>query len=273
MAEPILGNFFGIYYQGKRVALAQSKNVSLKTAVENITTSDSYGNEEILPTDHNLSASVEGLITSALDNMLQFPEDLSKSPWLKASGVAVTPFYSVDNFGQLHGNRVVWNAGAYIQQEFEAISSQGWLSCWLKGSGELTLQFSDSAETVSELAITLTNEWVRYSLNVSAVDFSGICQFIFEKISGAEFQIANVMFNDGPILLDYKGSQLMAKELMNAEIAKTKLQIRYSNDLSGDLQIAGNCYISGFDLKTKNAAANGFTATLSATAIQAVTNL
>lgn len=273
MADPIIGNYFGIYYQGKRVALAQSKNVALKTAVENITTSDSYGNEEILPTDHNLSASVDGLICASLDNKLQFPEDLSQAAWSKDAGIVVTPFYSDDNFGQLHGNRVVWNAGSNITQEFALTEENGWFSLWLKGSGSVNLIFMDAADTPSELAVTLTANWVRYALPATAIDFSSDCIVVIQKLTGTEVQVANVMFNEGTILLDYKGSQLMAKELMNAQIAKTKLQVRYSNDLDGDIQIAGFCYLSNFELKTKNATANGFTASLSGTNIHTVTTL
>jgi len=273
MAEPILGNFFGIYIGGQRAALAQGKGVSIKTAVVDVTTSDSYGNEEVLPTDHSLTSPIDGLIVAALDNKLQFPEDLSRSAWVKGSGVAVTAFYANDNFGQKHSNRVVWNAGTSVHQEFAVTQSNGFVSCWLKGTGEVSIKFLDAADTLSELAVTLTADWVRYSFEASSIDFSADCLVVFEKISGTEFQVANVMFNEGDVLADYKGSTYMAQMMQAAQINKTKLEFRYSNDLTGDSQIAGFGYFIDFQLKTKNAAANGFTATIQGHQIQSVTTI
>ena len=273
MAEPILGNFFGIYIGGQRAALAQGKGVSIKTAVVDVTTSDSYGNEEVLPTDHNLSSSIDGLIVAALDNKLQFPEDLSRSAWVKGSGVAVTAFYANDRFGQKHSNRVVWNAGNSVHQEFMVTEANGFVSVDLKGAGEVSIKFLDAADTLSELAVTLTAEWVRYSFPVTAIDFSSECLVVFEKVTGTELQIANVMFNEGEVLADYKGSTYMAQMMQAAQVNKTKLEFRYSNDLTGDSQIAGFGYFIDFQLKTKNAAANGFTATIQGHQIQSVTTI
>lgn len=250
MQGPLIGNFFGLYAQGKRVALAQSKTVSIKTATENITTDDSQGYEEIIPTIHNLSTSVDGLICAHLDNYLQFPEDLSKSAWVKDSGVTVNPAFGDDRKGQKRSNKITFNAGSKVQQEITPDATDTyWASIYAKGTGTILLKI-DNGDSVESLTITLTSSWVRYSLSHTG-DTDPLIISI-EKGTATSVEVCDTMVNIGDVLIDYKGSQLMAKELMDYEINKTKLQILWSNDLDGDQKITVDCYVSGFDLKTKN---------------------
>ncbi len=260
MQGPIIGNFFGLYVQGKRVALAQAKSVSFKTATENITTDDSQGYEEIIPTIHNLSTSVDGLVCAHLDNYLQFPEDLTKSGWTKDSAVTINAAYGEDRKGQLRSNKITFNAGSQVSQ---IITPDGegnyWASLYAKGSGKVNLIITDGTNSET-LSITLTSEWVRYSVALEG-DTDPIT-FRIQKDTATSLDVCDTMVSRGEFLSDYKGSQLMAKELMNYQINKTKVQTLWSNDLDGDTKITVDAYISGFDLKTKNDTATQFSCSL-----------
>ena len=166
MADPIIGNFFGLYVGGKRVALAQSKNVSFKTASESITTDDSQGYEEIIPTVHNFSCGADGLVCAHLDNYLQFPEDLSRSIWVKDSGVTVNPTFGSDRKGQKRSNKITFSTGATVSQEITPdAAGTYWASIYAKGSGDILLKLDNGSTEVST-TITLTSNWERYSLSI-----------------------------------------------------------------------------------------------------------
>ena len=260
MQGPIIGNFFGLYVQGKRVALAQAKSVSFKTATENITTDDSQGYEEIIPTIHNFSSSVDGLVCAHLDNYLQFPEDLTKSGWTKDSAVTISPNYGSDRKGQLRGNRIVFNAGSLISQVITPdLADTYWASLYAKGSGRINLIITDGV-TTQTLSITLTSDWTRYAISIQG-DTDDLT-FRIQKDTATTLDVCDTMVSRGTVLADYKGSQLMAKELMNYQINKTKVQTLWSNDLDGDTKITVDAYISGFDLKTKNDTVTQFSCSL-----------
>lgn len=260
MQGPLIGNFFGLYVQGKRVALAQAKTLSFKTASESITTDDSQGYEEIIPTIHTLSASVDGLVCAHLDNYLQFPEDLTKTGWTKDAAVTISPNYGNDRKGQLRGNRITFNAGSQISQIITPDGSGTyWASLYAKGTGKINLIITDGT-TTETLSITLTSEWVRYSVGIAG-DTDPLT-FRIQKDTATALDVCDTMVSRGDVLADYKGSQLMAKELMNYQVNKTKVQLLWSNDLDGDTKITVDAYISGFDLKTKNDTVTQFSCSL-----------
>lgn len=262
MADPIIGNFFGLYFNSRRLALAQSKSVALKTASENVTTDDSYGWEESIPGNHSLEGSVEGLITAHYDNLLQFPEDLSKSIWSKTDGaITVDPDNGDDNFGQKRLNFV--DNGAATEQVYQQVTGLTALnpytfSIWLKGSGTLYLKFNTKT-----VLVTLTNTLTRYSITDDASATTE--NVIIEFLGAVRFYACNAMLNQGESALPYKGSTLMAKELMEFEKNKTKLTLRWSTDLDTDKTIECQAYIMGFDLKTKQGSPNQFSCSFKAT--------
>lgn len=270
----LIGNFFGLYLAGQRVALAQSKSAKIATKVEPITTDDSWGWEEVLPSDHNFNATVDGIICAFPDNLLQFPENLNTSPWQWDTSVLVDPDFSEDINGQLRGNKIAFNTGTFVKQVIPNHQfDKNWYSLYAKGSGSISIKIEDENAHIATKIIALTNEWTRYWVYISNFKAGDDCTISINDISSTDCQICNTMLNTGELLLDYKGSTYTVSKLIAAQTAKTKLQLRWSTDLDNDSQIQIDVYVSDFQLKTKNTTVSGFSCTLNGTKAAQVTTI
>jgi hypothetical protein len=276
----ILGNFFALYIAGQRVALATANNVSLKTDFEENTNKDSGLDAEYTPVKKVLSADIEAFHTSTIGNLVQFPEDLTQSVWVK-DGVTISGTKLEDPFGQMHAQRIlnITSGVDSIKQSIAGVSSGFVLfSVWLKGSGTITMVVSDEVDTSSQI-ITLKSDWVRYFVEfeiTTGVELAAILESATGQTAtqvdffGPQFEIVS---NVNALPSNYRGSTKLLADLVDAQDNGTKLTVRHSTDLEGDFQIAGDVYISGIDTKTKASGVNTFTAQLTGTATQTITTI
>ncbi|MGE0497041.1 MAG: hypothetical protein AB7O72_04340, partial [Ramlibacter sp.] len=115
-----------------------------------------------------LTLAVRGLMCERTSrNLVLQSSDLSASPWAGVgAGTSVTPAAAAGPDGTTTANSITLDAaaGSRVEQYTATLagSTAHTVSCWLKGSGQVTLHFDDGLADY-ESAITLTSSWVRYT--------------------------------------------------------------------------------------------------------------
>lgn len=260
------GNLFGIYIDGQRIALARSGDLAHKVAMEDITNKDSGGNKESMPMQKETSCSAEAIVTSALDNKLQFPETMGNAAWVKDTATTATDNYGSNQFGQKLSNLVTYNAGTFIRQTYASAAGASdpyTFSVYLKGSGNVTIKIDDGT-TPATLLVVLTSTLTRYEVSTTVVATASIiCSVI--KGTATTVECASAMLNYGAAALDYKGSQTTLRTLADAANNSTQVAVIYSDYVDGDRKVSFNAYISDVAIKSKNDAAATFSCSISVT--------
>jgi len=257
------GSYFGLYLEGERSALATSTQMTIETDSDDITTNDSQGWQEVIPTNHKFSASVDALAENQLANLFLYPEDLSNAAWTKDGTASATKYVVTDPFGQQHAGVVTWGSGLFVSQALASVAVNQIITyaIWVAGSGSVTVSITDGGgtgtSTTHVLTGTLTRIYVTYTCTVG-----GTVTLQLNKVTGTAVTYFGSMAMNGSILLDYKGSSYKLSKFVEAEKNRTKIAVRYSTDITGDVQFAGYAYILKIDIKTEKGMANRFTASL-----------
>lgn len=272
----ILGNFFALYIAGQRVAMATANNVSFKTDFVDITNKDSGLFGQSKPVKKMMSADIEAFHTSSIGNLVQFPEDFTQSVWVKDTGVTVSGTRIVGPTGQKLAQRITFGAGTYVIQKVTIVEDdEHTASLWVAGSGTINLHLVWESPILDvTLPITLTSTFTRIQLPTGAsIDNTGPLSVYIEKGTATEVELFGPQVNVGATATDYCGSTKLFSDLAAAQDAGTALAIRHSTDLDADWQLVGNAYISALNTKTQANGVNTFTAQLTGTATQTVSNV
>ena len=265
----INGNYLGLYINGQRIALTKTNDFSQKRSFDDITTKDSSGSKEVLPTMLEANCSMEGIFTSNLQNKLQWPENFNNAVWSKGGATISGTKIEAPN-GQLLGQVLTWNASSNINQTVDNFDFTPFIgetiivSLYVKGSGSIELQVGDDADNNDSGIITLTIDWQR--ITASYVLDSGVDIYLqLNKVSGTAVSLAFPQLEIGTIATNYKGSQETFKDLVTISEARQKVTILQTTNFDDDLTITYEGYITDLAIKAEHDKANTFTCNFEST--------
>lgn len=269
----VLGNYLGLYVNGQRIALTKTNDFANKKAMIDITTKDSQGNKEVIPGLKEGSCTMEGICTSSLVNILQFPEDLNNAIWSK-SGTGTFSGTRVENpFTQILAQSLTWGTTTLIRQTMGTVNVGTYtLSIYAKGSGTFALEFLDDTTTITSGTFTLTASWQRFE--ISGTLTTGLTTRVnIKKTTGTEITLFGPQFEIAPAATMYKGSKTTFSDLQTIAEARTKVTLLYSDYLALDFKQSYEGFISDLAVKSSNDEAETFTCTFMGTGAQTITTV
>lgn len=253
------GNFLALYVNGQRIALTKSDDFSQKMAMEDITNKDSNGNKEVMPTQKEASCSMEGIVTAAPKNMLQFPENIENNAWFRLGATVSGTRVEAPN-GQMRGQTITWNTASSIGQNTTlnvAPNSKVTASIWVKGSGSVQIGCGDTNDAFMSATITLTSTWQRISFS-GVLENGDLPYLTLAKVSGTAVTVAFPQLELG-VLTDYAGSAQTLKLLAELAANRTQVAILHSDYFAGSFANSYNGFISDVQVKASNDSADTFT--------------
>ena len=274
----ISGNYLGLYVNGQRIALTKSNDFASKMAMIDITTKDSSGNKEVIAGLKEGSCSMEGICTSGLTNLLQFPEAFDNAVWVKGGTGSVSGTKVANESNQILAQAYTFGTGTAITQTFAtppsvlAIGDKVVFSISLKGSGTVTIQVGDSVGSTTSSTITLSSTWTRYESVYTLAATSGIFVGI-NKVSATVVTLFGPQIEENLIATSYKGSQITLLNLQTIAEARTKVTLLYSDFLALDFKQSYEGYISDLTIKSSNDSAETFSCSFSGTGTQTISNV
>jgi hypothetical protein len=270
------GNYLGLYVGGQRIALTKSNDFSQKVATEDMTTKDSQGFKEVLPTLKEASCSMEGICTANLTNYLQWPEAFNNAIWVKGGTGSISATKVANNDNQLLAQVLTWGTGNAITQTFVSNDNliEGntiYFSVWLKGSGSVTIEAGDSAGASISSTITLTSNWVRHSISFELeTAYEIYCKI--KKVSGTTVSLFGPQLEKG-ILTAYKGSTETLRDLQTIAENRTKVSLLYSDYFSGSFTTAYEGFITDVSVKNAHDSISTFTCNFQSTGSTTITTI
>jgi hypothetical protein len=270
------GNYLGLYVGGQRIALTKSNDFSQKVATEDMTTKDSQGFKEVLPTLKEASCSMEGICTANLTNYLQWPEAFNNAIWVKGGTGSISGTKVANNDEQLLAQVLTWGTGTAISQTF--VSNDNlietntiYFSIWLKGSGTVTIEVGDSASASISSTITLTSNWVRHSISFELETAYEIYVKI-NKVSGTTVSLFGPQLEKN-ILTAYKGSTETLRDLQTIAENRTKVSLLYSDYFSNSFTTAYEGFITDVSVKNAHDSISTFTCNFQSTGSTTITTI
>lgn len=271
----VSGNYLSLYVAGQRIALTKSNDFSQKVATEDMTTKDSQGFKEVLPTLKEASCSMEGICTSNLTNYLQFPENFENAAWVKGGTGAISGTRTADLNSQLRAQVLTWGTGTTITQTLGstdlATDDIVYFSVYLKGSGSVTIQVGDSSDLVSSSTITLTSDWVRYNISYQLISATSVFTRI-TKVSGTTVSLSMPQL-EKTNLTAYKGSTQTLRDLQTLVENRTEISILYSDYFSGSFTTAYQGYLTDLSIKNSHDSISTFTCNFQSTGSTTITTI
>ena len=272
----VSGNYLGLYVNGQRIALTKSNDFASKMAMIDITTKDSSGNKEVQPGLKEGSCSMEGICTSGLTNLLQWPEAFNNAIWTKAGTGSVSSTKVANNSNQILAQTYTFGTGTSIQQIVNStrfvIGNYITFSVSVKGSGTINIEVGDDDGGTTSSTITLTSNWTTYSVSYllsTAVDI--YCSI--NKVSATVVTLFGPQIELGSTATSYKGSQVTLLDLQTIAEARTKVTLLYSDFLALDFKQSYEGYISDLTIKSANDEAETFSCSFMGTGTQTITNV
>jgi hypothetical protein len=262
------GNYQALYVNGQRIALTKSNDFNAKKAFADITTKDSQGNKEVLPTLNECSATLEGIATSSLVNKLQFPENLDNAIWTK-SGTGTFSGTKVNSpFLQKLAQVLTWGTTTLVRQTMGTVAVGTYtLSIYAKGSGTFALEFLDDTNTITSGTFTLTSDWQRFE--VSGALTTGLSTRVnIKKTTGTDITLFGPQLEVASAATMYRGSQVTFSDLQTIVENNTKVTIIQSDYIDGDIQVTYEGYISDLQIKSTHDEAETFTCNFEGTGVQ-----
>jgi len=274
----VSGNYLGLYVNGQRIALTKSNDFASKMAMIDITTKDSSGNKEVQPGLKEGSCSMEGICTSGLTNLLQWPEAFDNAIWTKGGTGAISGTKVANDSNQILAQTYTFGTGTQIKQTFAtapsvlAIGDKVVFSISLKGSGTVTIQVGDSVGSTTSSTITLSSTWTRYEAVYTLAATSGIFAAV-NKVSATAVTLFGPQVEENTVATSYKGSQVTLLDLQTIAEAKTKVTLLYSDFLALDFKQSYEGYISDLTIKSSNDEAETFSCSFMGTGVQTISNV
>jgi len=274
----VSGNYLGLYVNGQRIALTKTNDFANKMAMIDITTKDSSGNKEVEPGLKEGSCSMEGICTSGLTNLLQWPEAFDNAIWVKGGTGAISGTKVANDNNQILAQTYTFGTGTQIKQTFAtapsvlAIADKVVFSIYLKGTGTVNIQVGDSVGSTTSSTITLSSTWTRYEATYTLAATSGIFVAV-NKVAATVVTLFGPQIEEGLIATSYKGSQVTFLDLQTIAEARTKVTLLYSDFLALDFKQSYEGYISDVMIKSSNDEAETFTCTFMGTGAQTITTV
>jgi hypothetical protein len=272
------GNYLGLYVNGQRIALTKSNDFASKMAMIDITTKDSSGNKEVQPGLKEGSCSMEGICTSGLTNLLQWPEAFDNAIWVKAGTGSVSGTKIANDNSQILAQTYTFGTGTQIKQTFAsapsviAIGDKIVFSISLKGTGKVNIQIGDSIGSTTSSDITLSSNWTRYEVLYTVSSLTGIFAAI-NKATATTVSLFGPQVEESLVATSYKGSKTTLLDLQTIAEARTKVTLLYSDYLALDFKQSYDGYISDLMIKSSNDSAETFTCSFMGTGTQTITNV
>jgi hypothetical protein len=269
------GNYLGLYVGGQRIALTKSNDFSQKVATEDMTTKDSQGFKEVLPTLKEASCSMEGICTANLTNYLQWPEAFNNAIWVKGGTGSISGTKVANNDNQLLAQVLTWGTGNSITQTLGSTNliagNTVYFSVWLKGSGSVTIEVGDNASSSISSTITLSSNWTRYSVSFELETATDIYVKI-NKVSGTTVSLFGPQL-EKDILTTYKGSTETLRDLQTIAENRTKVSLLYSDYFSGSFTTAYEGFITDVSVKNAHDSISTFTCNFQSTGSTTITTI
>ena len=272
----VSGNYLGLYVNGQRIALTKSNDFASKMAMIDITTKDSSGNKEVQPGLKEGSCSMEGICTSGLTNLLQWPEAFDNAIWTKAGTGSVSGTKVANNSNQILAQTYTFGTGNTIVQALsnpKLINGQtATFSIQLKGTGNVTIQLADNGGSSVSSTIALSSNWTTYSVTLNVTDKTDVFCTV-NKLTATAVTLFGPQLELGSVATSYKGSQVTLLDLQTIAEARTKVTLLYSDFLALDFKQSYEGYISDVMIKSANDEAETFTCSFNGTGTQTITNV
>ena len=272
----VSGNYLGLYVNGQRIALTKSNDFASKMAMIDITTKDSSGNKEVQPGLKEGSCSMEGICTSGLTNLLQWPEAFDNAIWTKAGTGSVSATKVANNSNQILAQTYTFGTGNTIVQALsnpKLINGQtATFSIQLKGTGNVTIQLADNGGSSVSSTIALSSNWTTYSVTLNVTDKTDVFCTV-NKLTATAVTLFGPQLELGSVATSYKGSQVTLLDLQTIAEARTKVTLLYSDFLALDFKQSYEGYISDVMIKSANDEAETFTCSFNGTGTQTITNV
>lgn len=269
----VSGNYLSLYVGGQRIALTKSNDFSQKIATEDMTTKDSQGFKEVLPTLKEASCSMEGICTSNLTNLLQFPENFENAVWEKTAAT-ISGTRTADLNDQLRAQVLTWNADTsflqYIAGTFD--SQLVYFSVWVKGTGSINLEIGYGGGSVSSSTITLTSTWTRYSVSATTAPLDTDVYVAINQISGTAVSLSSPQFELNN-LTAYKGSTETLRDLQALVENRTQISLLYSDYFSGSFSTAYEGFLTDISVKNSHDSISTFTCNFQSTGAIIITTI
>lgn len=269
------GNYLGLYVGGQRIALTKSNDFSQKVATEDMTTKDSQGFKEVLPTLKEASCSMEGICTANLTNYLQWPEAFNNAIWVKSGTGSISGTKVANNDNQLLAQVLTWGTGNAITQTLGSTNlvagNTVYFSVWLKGSGSVTIEVGDDDASTTSSTITLSSEWFRYSVS-HVLTTAGDVFCKINKVSGTTVSLFAPQL-EKDILTAYKGSTETLIDLQTIAENRTKVSLLYSDYFSGSFTTAYEGFITDVSVKNAHDSISTFTCNFQSTGSTTITTI
>jgi hypothetical protein len=270
------GNYLGLYVGGQRIALTKSNDFSQKVATEDMTTKDSQGFKEVLPTLKEASCSMEGICTASLANYLQWPEAFNNAIWTKDGTGSISGTKIANNDNQLLAQTYTWGTGAFISQTLGttdlSIGDFITSSIYLKGTGTVTIETGDDDGSTVSSTITLSGSWTRYNvtheLGTSANTFVKI-----NKVTGTAVSLFGPQLEKASTPSIYKGSTETLRDLQTIAENRTKVSLLYSDYFSGSFTTAYEGFITDVSVKNAHDSISTFTCNFQSTGSTTITTI
>ena len=274
----ISGNYLGLYVNGQRIALTKSNDFASKMAMIDITTKDSSGNKEVIAGLKEGSCSMEGICTSGLTNLLQFPESFDNAIWVKGGTGSVSGTKVANESNQILAQVYTFGTGTAITQTFAtppsvlAISDFVTFSIYVKGTGNINIEVGDTTASTISSTIALTSTWTRYEVSYQLASTTGIYAVI-NKLTATAVTMFGAQLEKATSASSYKGSQVTLLDLQTIAENKTKVTLLYSDFLALDFKQSYEGYISDLTIKSSNDSAETFSCSFSGTGAQTISNV
>lgn len=270
------GNYLGLYVGGQRIALTKSNDFSQKVATEDMTTKDSQGFKEVLPTLKEASCSMEGICTASLTNYLQWPEAFNNAIWTKDGTGSISGTKIANNDSQLLAQVLTWGTGAFISQNVGTIDLPGvppsCFSVYLKGTGTVTIEVGNDSDATVSSTITLSSTWTRhYVVLLNAVGTNNYVKI--NKVSGTAVSLFGPQFEIATTPSIYKGSTETLRDLQTIAENRTKVSLLYSDYFSGSFTTAYEGFITDVSVKNAHDSISTFTCNFQSTGSTTITTI
>jgi hypothetical protein len=272
----VSGNYLSLYVGGQRIALTKSNDFSQKVATEDMTTKDSQGFKEVLPTLKEASCSMEGICTSNLTNYLQFPENFENAAWVKGGTGSISGTRTADLNSQLRAQVLTWGTGTTFTQTLGTTNLVPgdivYFSVYLKGSGTVTIQVGDDDGSTVSSTITLSSDWVRYNV-VYTLGFNATNIYAkINKVSGTAVSLSMPQL-EKTNLTAYKGSTETLRDLQTLVENRTQISILYSDYFSGSFTTAYQGFLTDLSIKNTHDTLGTFTCNFQSTGSTTITTI
>jgi len=227
---------------GERVAALTANDESYNSAMLDVTVKESMGDSEFMPSLRSADLNCSGLFFEQFKNFCKKSENFDNSIWTKDTGITIT----INNdsapapFNRKTADEINWGVGTFIEQLIANGSfSPGDIvdfSIWLKDSGNVQLELGDDGGSTVSSAIALTSSFVRYDVSHTMTTANNI--FIkVENLTATKTKVFGAQVEKGNVPTSYFPSGTKLQDLINLELAGTKVPCVVSSFVSGEMVV------------------------------------